>query len=96
MLGSDRRTDGIVLDALIAVQPDSDLIPKIVTGLIGNQLQGRWDNVQENAFILLALKRYFDTFEAADPRLRGPRLARRPLRGRAHLPGPVDRLEPHA
>ena len=33
----------------------------------GNQAKGRWGNVQENGFILLALKRYFDTFEAATP-----------------------------
>lgn len=67
VLGSDRRTDGIVLNAFLDRQPGSDLVPKIVNGLIANQKQGRWDNVQENAFILLALKRYFDTFEAATP-----------------------------
>ncbi|WP_370325103.1 alpha-2-macroglobulin family protein [Euzebya sp.] len=67
VLASDRRTDGIILDAYLAVQPGSDLVPKIVNGLIANQRQGRWENVQENAFILLALKRYFDTFEATTP-----------------------------
>lgn len=68
VLASDRRTDGIVLDALIAQQPDSDLIPKLVAGLIGNQGPGgRWSNVQENGFILLAMKRYFDVFEATTP-----------------------------
>ncbi|TVR23201.1 MAG: hypothetical protein EA389_12780 [Ilumatobacter sp.] len=64
---SDRRTDGVVLDALITQRPDSDLIPKVVAGLLGNQRQGRWNNVHENAFILLAMKRYFDTFEAVTP-----------------------------
>ncbi len=67
ILHSDRRTDGIVLDALIAEAPDSDLIPKVVAGLLGNQTRGRWNNVQENSFILLALNNYFDTFEAATP-----------------------------
>jgi len=66
-LQSDRRTDGLILDALIAVQPKSDLIPKVVTGLLAAQTQGRWDNMQENSFILLALKRYFDTFEKQTP-----------------------------
>jgi uncharacterized protein YfaS (alpha-2-macroglobulin family) len=28
---------------------------------------GRWDNVQENAFILLALRHYYDVFEGTDP-----------------------------
>jgi uncharacterized protein YfaS (alpha-2-macroglobulin family) len=66
-LGSQRRTDGLLLDALITMQPDSDLIPKAVTGLLGAQTQGRWENVQENAFILLALKHYFDVYESATP-----------------------------
>jgi hypothetical protein len=52
---------------LIAEAPDSDLIPKVVAGLLGNQTRGRWSNVQENSFILLALNNYFDTFEATTP-----------------------------
>ncbi len=67
ILHSDRRSDAIVLDALIAMAPASDLIPKVVAGLLGNQVKGRWNNVQENSFILLALNRYFDAFEATDP-----------------------------
>ena len=67
ILASDRRTDGIVLDALVTMAPDSDLIPKVVAGLLANQVKGRWNNVQENSFILLALDRYFETFEAVEP-----------------------------
>ncbi|MGD9998151.1 MAG: alpha-2-macroglobulin family protein [Ilumatobacteraceae bacterium] len=66
-LSSDRRTDGLVLDALIRLRPQSDLIVKVVNGLMAGQQHGRWDNVQENAFILLALKHYFDAFEGAEP-----------------------------
>ena len=90
-LPSDRRTDGLILDALLAVRPDSDLVPKVVRGLqAGQGADGRWDNVQENAFILLALRHYFDTFEGTDPRLRGPGLGRRALRRRAGVRRPVD------
>ncbi len=64
---SDRRTDGIILDALITQRPGSDLIPKVVQGLLGNQIKGRWNNAYENSFILLAMQRYFATFEAATP-----------------------------
>jgi alpha-2-macroglobulin len=64
---SERRTDGIALDALITETPESDLIPKVVNGLIGNQIKGRWRNVYENSFILLALHRYFATFEDVTP-----------------------------
>jgi alpha-2-macroglobulin len=67
VLASDRRTDGIVLDALITKDPTSDLIPKVVAGLIGNQVEGRWSNIQENGFILVALQRYFATYEAQTP-----------------------------
>jgi hypothetical protein len=67
IMQSDRRTDGIVLDALIANTPESDLIPKVVNGLMAGRRNGRWDNLQENTFILLALKSYFDTFESVTP-----------------------------
>ena len=67
VLASDRRTDGIVLDALIDMAPDSDLIPKVVAGLLADRVEGRWSNAQENSFILLALQRYFEAFEAVDP-----------------------------
>jgi uncharacterized protein YfaS (alpha-2-macroglobulin family) len=67
MLHSNRRTDGVILDALIADQPQSDLIPKVVTGLLAHRTRGRWSNTQENVFILLALDRYFNTFEAETP-----------------------------
>ena len=67
LLYSNRRTDGIVLDALIRMAPQSDLIPKAVAGLLAHRTKGRWNNVQENSFILLALNRYFNAFEATDP-----------------------------
>ncbi len=67
ILHSDRRSDGIILGALVSEDPTSDLIPKVVAGLLGNQTRGRWDNVQENVFILLALNEYFDTFESVTP-----------------------------
>ncbi|MCB0090673.1 MAG: hypothetical protein KDE54_22385, partial [Caldilineaceae bacterium] len=67
MLHSNRRTDGVILDALITDQPESDLIPKVVNGLLAHRTRGRWNNTQENAFILLALDHYFNTFEAQTP-----------------------------
>jgi uncharacterized protein YfaS (alpha-2-macroglobulin family) len=67
LLHSNRRTDAIILDALIADNPDSDLIPKVVNGLLAHRTRGRWRNTQENVFVLLALDRYFNTFEAQTP-----------------------------
>lgn len=67
LLNSNRRADGVILDALILDQPNSDLIPKIVRGLLAHRTRGRWENTQENVFILLALDRYFNTFEKVTP-----------------------------
>jgi uncharacterized protein YfaS (alpha-2-macroglobulin family) len=67
LLRSDRRTDAILLDALIDDNPDSDLIPKLVNGLLAHREKGRWSNTQENVFVLLALDRYFNTFESQTP-----------------------------
>jgi uncharacterized protein YfaS (alpha-2-macroglobulin family) len=67
MLRSNRRTDGILLDTLILDNPNSDLIPKLVTGLLAHRTKGHWGNTQENVFVLLALDRYFNTFEAQTP-----------------------------
>lgn len=67
ILHTTRRTDGVVLDGLMRVDPDHYLIEKVVRGLLGHRSRGRWSNTQENVFILMALKRYFDTYEAVEP-----------------------------
>jgi uncharacterized protein YfaS (alpha-2-macroglobulin family) len=67
LLSSDRRTDAILLDALIEDNPQSDLIAKVVNGLLAHRTRGRWGNTQENVFVLLALDRYFNTYEAQTP-----------------------------
>ena len=67
LLASDRRVDGVMLDALIQDQPELDLIPKLVTGLLAHRKAGRWLNTQENTFALVALDRYFQTYEKATP-----------------------------
>ncbi len=67
LLSSDRRVDAVMLEALILEAKDSDLIPKIVTGLLGHRKAGRWLNTQENSFALLALDRYFQTYEKVTP-----------------------------
>lgn len=69
ILRSDRRTDAILLDAMIRMNPGNDLIPKVVTGLQAERDAGRWNTAGENAFVLLAFERYFETFEATDPDL---------------------------
>ncbi|MEZ4236443.1 MAG: alpha-2-macroglobulin family protein [Myxococcota bacterium] len=69
LLHSDRRADGIVLEALMELEGkrDDELVEKVVRGLLGHRTKGRWGNTQENAFILLALDRYFSVYEAQTP-----------------------------
>jgi hypothetical protein len=42
LLHSDRRTDGVLLDSLIEDRPESDVIPKLVAGLLAQRKRGRW------------------------------------------------------
>jgi hypothetical protein len=67
LLHSNRRADGVILDALIIDQPKNDLIPKLVRGLLSGRDAGHWANTQENVFILLALDNYFNTYESVTP-----------------------------
>lgn len=73
LLSSNRRADGVILEALLKVESresrveSQSLIPKIVRGLLANRQAGRWQSTQENAFVLLALDKYFQTFEKATP-----------------------------
>ncbi len=67
LLHSDRRSDAVLLEALVVDQPDSDLITKLVRALLGHRTAGRWSNTQENVWVLLALDRYFNAFESQTP-----------------------------
>jgi uncharacterized protein YfaS (alpha-2-macroglobulin family) len=89
LLASDRRLDALVLEGLIVDQPKSDLIPKLVEGLLGHRRAGHWESTQEDGWVLLALDKYFDTYEKATPDFvarawLGTRLAGdHPFRGRS-------------
>ena len=67
LLHSSRRTDAVILDALIEVSPKHDLIPKVARGLLAHQVKGHWANTQEDTFVLLALDRYFRVHEGVTP-----------------------------
>jgi alpha-2-macroglobulin len=67
LLHSDRRADGIILNALIGDDQTNDLIPKLARGLLAHRKAGRWENTQENGWVLLALDRYFNTYEKVTP-----------------------------
>jgi alpha-2-macroglobulin len=64
---SNRRADGVLLEAMIKADPNNDLVPKLVRGLLANRKKGHWGSTQENVFILLALDKYFNAFEKVTP-----------------------------
>jgi alpha-2-macroglobulin len=67
LLHSDRRADGVMLEALLHVRPEDDLIEKLARGLLAHRVKGRWSNTQDNAFVLLAMERYFRQREGTRP-----------------------------
>lgn len=70
LLRSARRADAVVLEALIADRSGNDLVPKIVRGLLAHRKLGHWENTQEDAFVLLALEKYFAACEKTMPNFR--------------------------
>lgn len=64
---SNRRADGVLLEAVLKAEPNNDLVPKLVRGLLDHRTKGAWSNTQENVFILLALDKYFQAYEKVTP-----------------------------
>ncbi|MDA3864390.1 MAG: MG2 domain-containing protein [Deltaproteobacteria bacterium] len=67
IMHSNSRTDAIVLNSIIEVNPKSSLISKIVRGLMKARIKGRWESTQANVFALDALSAYFEKFEKTIP-----------------------------
>lgn len=64
---SRNRMNSVILDGLTQGKPTSDLIPKLVKGLLLSRKNGCWNSTQENAFALLALANYFEKYEKVEP-----------------------------
>jgi hypothetical protein len=67
LLHSDRRTDAVILDALIADDPGQRPDPQGGQRVAGAPHPRPLVEHQENVFVLLALDRYFNVFEAQTP-----------------------------
>ncbi len=67
VLHSSRRADAVLLESLIEDAPKSDLIAKVVRGLLAHRKRGRWGNTQENVFVLLSMDAYFQEYEKVSP-----------------------------
>lgn len=65
---SSRRGEGALLQAVMEVDPDSDVIPKVVAGMLGGlNRQGHWGAPVDNLSLLLAMSQYFGQYEAVEP-----------------------------
>ena len=68
ILHSSRRTDALLLRALMEVHPEADLIPKVVRSLMAARGRyGHWGSSQDNLFVLQAMQQYFQRYEATTP-----------------------------
>ncbi len=71
ILSSDKRTGAIMLQALIRTRPETDLMPKLVAGLLADRRRGHWGSTQSNVFVILAMRDYFRRFENIQPDFKG-------------------------
>ena len=102
ILKSSRRTDALLLSGLLKDQPQNPLVPKLARGLLAHRVKGRWHNTQENIWVLLALRDYFQAYEKEIPNfsaqawLAEEYLGAEPFRGRsakvAQVDVPMDQL----
>lgn len=65
LMHSSSRTDAILLLVLLELDPQNELIPKVVRGLMDARINGRWETTQANSYAVWALARYFKVYEAA-------------------------------
>jgi hypothetical protein len=67
LMHSDDFTDAVVLQALLEVDPQHALMPKVARGLMDSRVRGRWSTTHANAFALVALGRYYRQVENVVP-----------------------------
>lgn len=67
MFDSPTRSNAILLDALIKNDKDRPLITKLLKTLLGGRVRGHWGTTQENAYVLVAMRHYFDKYENMTP-----------------------------
>ena len=71
ILNSNKRTSAIMLQALIRTQPEIELMPKLVAGLLADRRRGHWGSTQSNVFVILAMRDYYRRFEDIEPDFKG-------------------------
>ncbi len=67
ILSSNFRTEAVLLSALMYDEPKNSVIPKLVRSLLDGRRRGHWSTTQDNAMAVMALDKYFRTYEAVTP-----------------------------
>lgn len=67
ILNSSKRSGALLLQALIKTRPETDLMPKLVNGLLAGRYRGHWGSTQSNVFVILAMRDYYREFEDVIP-----------------------------
>ncbi len=86
---SDVRTTAVVLQAFLETGSALPQAEQVVAWLMSQRKQGRWDNTQDNFFVLYALSEYLRAVEKEAPqftarvRLAGEELMRKAFMGRS-------------
>ena len=91
LLVSSIKTTALALDAIMREAPRETIIAKLARGLLAARSHGRWRTTQENVAVVQAMRRYFDTYEAAVPSFTGKlwfgagAYAEQPFQGRSNV-----------
>jgi hypothetical protein len=67
LLHSSIKADAVALYALLLLEVENPMIPKLCKGLLGRRQRGRFGNTLENFWAVLALQRYFQIYEGQVP-----------------------------
>ncbi len=67
VLSSNKRSSALLLQALIKTRPETDLMTKLVAGLLSDRRRGHWGSTQSNVFVILAMHDYYRQFEETEP-----------------------------
>jgi uncharacterized protein YfaS (alpha-2-macroglobulin family) len=66
-IGSPVRDRAILVNTLLAVQPDHPALPELVQQLADSGVHGQWRSTQDTAFAVLALGRYLRQSKTSSP-----------------------------
>ena len=67
IMDSDMRSEAVLLSGLITDNAKNSVIPKLVKTLLSGRKHGHWGNTQSNSMVVMALYKYFKTYEAVTP-----------------------------